>query len=194
MRVKGELPGRYTCVVMPNKRNTFPLQLHLLTDLRRVLRRLGRQLVPTFDLESDTPCHQMIAGVLLNGRKYKQGDRCEYLPRVVRHHGSHGIGGDLGGSMSHLIGTIKMFYHFDINGQRTTFVDILDHPILRKDRSMYIIAYTPQLLMGRSAHPVTAASTIYHIDAITSKVLLAPHYTPELKHREMCAITMWEAR
>jgi hypothetical protein len=35
---------------------------------------------------------------------------------------------------------------------------------------------------------------IYHIDAITSKVLLAPHYTPELKHREMCAITMWEAR
>jgi hypothetical protein len=88
-----------------------------------------------------------------------------------------------------------MFYHFDVEGQSTTFVDIMDHPLIIKERSMYIIESTLALQRGNHhVHPVTTNSTIYHIDAITSKVLLVPHYSHLLKDTQMCAIRMWEAR
>jgi hypothetical protein len=105
-----------------------------------------------------------------------------------------GVGGLLGASTSHKIGTIKMFYYFRLDGVETTFVDIMDHPVEAKQRSMYIIATVPALLRGRDRYPVTAATTLYSIDAITSKVLLVPHFTPALAATKMCAICMWDAR
>ena len=120
--------------------------------------------------------------------------RCEYLPRVSRRPTLAGVGGMLGGSTSFKIGTIKMFYHFKIGAVETTFVDILDHPVLEKVRGLYIIQKVPALQRGSTKHPVTATSTIYHIDSITSKILLAPHFTPELMPTRMCGIRMWSAR
>jgi hypothetical protein len=119
-------------------------------------------------------------------------NRCEYLPRVARRGNAAGVGGLAGASMSHKIGTIKMFYHFNVNGHETTFVDILDHVVTKKEGRMYIIDTVPSLMRGK--HRVTSESTIYHIDSITSKVLLAPHYDPLKASTQMCVITMWEAR
>ena len=117
--------------------------------------------------------------------------RCEYLPKVRRRFNIAGVGGTLGASASFKIGTIKMFYHFKIGAVETTFVDILDHPVLEKVRGLYIIKKVPALQQGSTNHPVTATSTIYHIDSITSKILLAPHFTPELMSTRMCGIRMW---
>jgi hypothetical protein len=75
MRIKGDLPGMYTCVVKPSRRNSENIKLHLHPALVTQLRRIGRGLQPAFDLEFETPCLCMNAGVLLNGRRYKQGDR-----------------------------------------------------------------------------------------------------------------------
>jgi hypothetical protein len=116
------------------------------------------------------------------------------LPKVARRGNAEGIGGRLGASESHKIGTIKMFYHFDVAGVRTTFVDIDDHPILHKVRSLFIIDTVEALQRGRDLYPAHRHSTIFHIDAITSKVLLAPHFDPALSATKMCAISMWEAR
>ena len=194
MRIRGALPGLFKCVVTPSRRNAFNIHLHSNAPLVQHLRKLGRTLEPKFGCEVNTPCLQLLAGVSLNGRKYKQGDRCEYLPKVARRGNAEGVGGRLGASESHLIGSIKMFYHFNIDGQITTFVDILDHPILEKERSMYIVDTVLSLRPGKDEYRVTTDSTIYHIDAITSKVLFAPHYSPHLKATRMCAICMWEAR
>jgi hypothetical protein len=113
---------------------------------------------------------------------------------VRRRYNADGIGGRLGASMSHLVGTIKMFYHFNIAGQETTFVDIRNHPITEKVRSLYIIDTVQPLRKGLDRYPVTAGSTIYHVDAITSKIMLAKHYSPALAGTKMCGIVMWEAR
>ena len=111
-----------------------------------------------------------------------------------RRFNAEGIGGRLGTSESHLVGTIKMFYHFDIGGQETTFVDILNHPVLEKFRSLYIVDTVQPFRKGKDRYPVTAGSHIYHIDAITSKIMLAKHFSPEYAGTRMCGIVMWEAR
>ena len=88
-----------------------------------------------------------------------------------------------------------MFYHFeDLGGEQHTFVDIENHPIIEKIRSLYIVDTCLTLRTGFDQHAIVAESTIIHIDAITSKVLLVPHFTPEYKDVRMCAICMWEAR
>jgi hypothetical protein len=114
---------------------------------------------------------------------------------VGRRFNQPGVGGRDVAAQSHLIGTIKMFYHFDdLGGQQHTFVDIANHHIIEKIRSMYIVDTCLTLRTGFNHHPILAESTIIHIDAITSKVLLVPHFAPEYKDVRMCAIPMWEAR
>jgi hypothetical protein len=78
MEIKGALPGQYACAVRPSRRNSFNHRLHLDTELVKQLRILGRRLEPQFNLEFDTACLEMNAGVMLNGRKYRQGDRCRF--------------------------------------------------------------------------------------------------------------------
>ena len=79
MKIHGTLPGLYRCVITPSRRNMDYIPLHLEPALVAQLRRIGRRLEPPFTLAFDTPCMKMLAGVTLNGRKYKQGDRYIFL-------------------------------------------------------------------------------------------------------------------
>ena len=199
LKLKGSLPGQYKCVVMPSRRNSRKVvwvhaPADLLPKLRAVWRPHGRP--PAL---AENICKMMVKGVSLNGRKYKQGDRVSYLGRVRRRGNVEGPGGHEGSSTSHKIGTIKMFYHFPalVNGCSTTFVDILEIPVLRKWRSLFIVPTQPSLPRGFQCNAaVTRQSTIYHVDVITAKVMLAPNYTEDEEEAttEMCALTMWEAR
>lgn len=195
IKIKGALPGQYACVVKPSRRNSQQVDFAfapnaLLQKMRAVCRMLG--VTPVTD---KMRCKMMLKGVMLNGHVYKQGDRCAYLARVAPRGNAEGVGGRLGSSESYKVGTIKMFYHFP-RTPSITFVDILDLPVRRKLRSLYIVAAQPAFPRGFACNPVTATSTLYHIDSITSKVLLAPHYTEDETEAttEMCGIPMWDAR
>jgi hypothetical protein len=241
LAIRGALPGMFACDIRPSRRNSFEHALQLDKELLRKLGILGRTLVPPFYLQVQTECHKMIAGVGLNGRKYKQGDRSrfsfhspleldlittfvticrhieiyvdiivdcrhntncvdiyvdriEYLPRVKRMYNLPGVGGLDGASTSHLIGTIKMFYHFDVGGVKNTFVDILNHPFNRKEGRMYILPTVLSLVQGKHMHPIIPTSRLYHIDSVTSKVIFVPHYNPPDSSTQMCGIPMWESR
>jgi hypothetical protein len=89
------------------------------------------------------------------------------------------------------VGTIKMFYHFRIDGQETTFVDILCHPTApTKRRGLYCLNTVEPFPLGLDRYPVTTGSTLYHLDAITNKIMLVKHYSPALASTKMCGIVM----
>jgi hypothetical protein len=75
MAIRGTLPGLYNCVVTISRRTSDYVTLSEQPPLVALLRALGRKLEPLFQVQFDTPCQRMVAGVSLNGRKYKQGDR-----------------------------------------------------------------------------------------------------------------------
>jgi hypothetical protein len=78
LAIRGKLPGMFACDIRPSRRNSFEHMLHLDKELLRKLGILGRTLAPAFNLHATTKCHKMIAGVGLNGRKYRQGDRSRF--------------------------------------------------------------------------------------------------------------------
>jgi hypothetical protein len=128
-------------------------------------------------------------GVSLNGRVYRQGDACEYLP----------LGRRAGGA--HHIGVINMFYQicfFSPDGRTSRFeimVDVTNVPVQAKERSMYIIPSIPRRVKQLGFLHVCGSgdSDVLHVDTITAKVQLAPHYSPERRDNLMCALRMWEA-
>ena len=199
LKIKGALPGQYARVVTPTRRNNksvavalSSVQSPLFTKLRVICAAL-----PDFAISRDLECLQMIAGVKLNGHEYSQGDTVAYMPRVRVRGNLEGVGGRFGASESHKIGTIKMMYYFpSIAEYAGTFVDIEDRPVSRKLRSLFIVDHHLPLPQGHHAHPITNASTLYHIDAITHKIKLVPHFHQDTKKSvtEMCGIIIWEAR
>jgi hypothetical protein len=94
------------------------------------------------------------------------------------------------------IGTINMFYTFDVEQSTTlTFVELSILPILEKhtNTNLYIvpkICRSEARLDGFSRVPSGETSIIF-IDSIVKKIKLVPHWTDEDR---MCAIRMWDAR
>ena len=70
---RGGLPGAYECQLQQTRRNTRsePTPLPVEDALALLLRALGYP--ARYKPLRELPCRQMTSGVLLNGRKYKQG-------------------------------------------------------------------------------------------------------------------------
>lgn len=143
----------------------------------------------------------MFSGVWLNGRQFKQGSHCSYLPRVQRRGNAAGVGGRLGSSTSYKIGTINMFYVFTMSGvleptrpRICVFASITDRPVLTHSRSMYIVNTVREELekVGFEYEHLQDIHSMIHVDSITSKVMLVPHYDEDKSDSQMCGISMWE--
>ena len=138
----------------------------------------------------------MIAGVFLNGREYKQGDVCEYLPWVARRGNADGAGGRAGSSEAHQLCKVNYFIVCQIERRSIVLVHVTPVPILAKERSVYIVPKqipTPPRKFKDlvSAFGCTTTTHFLHIDSITSKIHVTPHFNnPEW----MCALCMFEAR
>ena len=78
MDTRRALPGRYMCVVLPSRRNSKKTDLSVWPLLPH-LRGWNQNARPAQRINRQSACERMIAGVCLNGRKYKQGDRCGFL-------------------------------------------------------------------------------------------------------------------
>ena len=139
----------------------------------------------------------LVGGVTLNGRSYRQGDTCEFLPQVsVRRRDN-----SQGSSQSHLIGRINMMYRVPMRKgndefSSEVFVSITTIDISAKERSMYITQNVDRQVGSDGFKFVHdhLAHTLVHVDSITSKLMLTPHYDPGLRDTLMCGIRMWHAR
>jgi hypothetical protein len=75
MKLRGALPGEYACAVKPSRRNSVLEPEPLDRDLVRHIEKLCRTTPFTLRVHPPPLCPRMTAGVTLNGRKYKQGNR-----------------------------------------------------------------------------------------------------------------------
>ena len=143
----------------------------------------------------------VVNGVYLNGRRYSQGSVVEYLPRVRESNVR------VGSSRSFRIGIINMFYVFYRGDEQITFFSLSDLQIIEPYHSLYIIeksryeecrAYIENRdnSVNRNFSFVHNSSQhrVFHIDSITSKVHVVPHFNSEKRNDLMCAIRMWYAR
>ena len=175
-----------------NSRDSLP-PAHLVT----LVNSIGDRMEPKFKFQGNHLFCRMIGGVHLNGRLYKQSDMCEYLPRVPR---SNIVRGS---SDSFRVGFINMFYTFEDTSLRLpkldVFVSVTDVPVRGRERSLYLVDNIHgQRGVKEKFNFVHDSSrhTLLHIDAITAKVLVVPHFNPdpEIRSRLMVAIPMWYAR
>ena len=209
----GRAPGEFGVELRQSRRNARNADVRelvtVLPMLKALLRRLG---CPAAYKPATGPrtCIAMTAGVMLNGRQYKQGSHAEYLPRVGRRGNRPGAGGAEGSSTSHRVATVHMFYHFSMEGSRpesyrggvtlkalpdeATFAIVSDRVVHDKIRSMHIVdAVRDSATKPGFKFKTAAEHTIIHIDSITAKVMIVPHFDTTQNHL-MCAIPMWIAR
>ena len=73
-------------------------------------------------------------------------------------------------------------------------VEISDIPILAIERGLYIVKNIPFQPAPGHSHTYSTENTLIHVDAITHKVQLVPHYSPSKRETHMCGIPMWQAR
>ena len=203
-RIKGFLPGEYALQLLPSRRNSSIVHVQansVLLDAYRAMRSRGNasDVLPALprNANATVAITAMISGVRLNGRTYSQGSIVEYLPYVPRRGNRDGIGGRVGSSQSYLIGCINMMYVFQLDNLPIVLVDITGLPIVSVVRSLYVVE-RPASDMAHLAgftnlteNMDSEGRCIIHIDSITSKIHLAPHFTDEAY---MCAIRMWTAR
>ncbi len=71
------------------------------------------------------------------------------------------------------------------------FVSVRDVPIQSRFRIESVREDTASV--GWSGIGDLAGGVLIHVDAITHKVKLAPHFNSDLSDTYMCAIPMWEA-
>ena len=209
----GQAPGEFGVELRQSRRNARNADVRelvtVLPMLKALLKRLGCPAAykPATGLRA---CIAMTAGVILNGRQYKQGSHAEYLPVVRRRFNRPGPGGEEGSSESHRVATVHMFYHFTMQGSRpetvrggvtlkelpdeATFAIISDRAVRDKIRSMHIVdAVRDNATKPGFKFKTAAEHTIIHIDSITAKVMIVPHFDTTQNHL-MCAIPMWIAR
>lgn len=144
----------------------------------------------------------VLAGVRLNGRPYKQGNHCAYLPYVRRRGNLPGPGGREGSSQSHTLATIHLFYTFTLtdargsNATRATFASVEQRPVTGRIRSLYIIDSIKEETRLSSFTHVHDPSIhiLVHVDSITHKVMFVPHFDSDQAETKMCGICMWSAR
>jgi hypothetical protein len=208
VRLKDGLPGEYSLYVDANRRNCAQREYDDVPTEHKCITGCVKKLLvslkypTTYTPKDAVSCELFIAGIQLNGRVFRQGDHCEYLPKVaVRPNVPGVVGGSLGSSASHLIGTVGLFYRFQMNGgpSPAMFVSVKPRKIKEKERSLYILDGTGVIdeahvhKKGHS-HVHTLQHTLIHIDAITAKVKIVPHYDLAKRAAFMCAIPMWHVR
>ncbi len=202
-KIRAGLPGEYSYSVQATRRccvrrayTVVPTEYKCITVcVKKLLVHLKYPV--TYAPKRDMLCELFISGIRINGRLFKQGDHFEYLPKVVPRGNVPGVGGLLGSSTSHLIGTVGLFYRFVMDGgpSPAVFVSVTPRLIKEKERSMYIIeGVMDDSLMSRFDHVHTEQHTFIHIDSITAKVKLVPHYDLAKRAAFMCAIPMWYVR
>ena len=141
-----------------------------------------------------------LSGVQLNGRNFRQGNHCEYVPYVSRRGNVPGPGGFDGSSDSHKIGTVVMFYIVPMTSSREhpsqmSFVSIIDRPVLGRIRSMFRLnSVHIEPLQGFSSTYDRECHTLIQIDSVAFKVMIVPHYDFQNNPSEVFAIRMWESR
>lgn len=192
----GDTPGMYAVQIKPSRRNSKRFELNRSNAVRGHYNKLRQQSQGTMPSLPARPepveVGAMVAGIYLNGRHFKQGDYCEYLPTVPRR-------GNVaeGSSSFYRLARIECFYVVRFGGVEVPLVQITDLPILGSVRSLRVISKPepmPRPGWDTYKHILQAAVAdveLIHIDSITHKVFLAPHFDSE---DEMCAIRMWEAR
>ena len=201
-RIQQGQPGVYSYHINATRRNTRSLVFKNVPTERKSITACVKTLLSSLNYSStyapaNTHCEVLISGVRINGRLFRQGDHCEYLPKVPRRPNQPGVGGSLGSSVSHLIGTIGMFYRFKMIGGDTpaTFVSIKPRTLVERDRSMYIVStVSDDTSVSGFKYVHLEAHTLVHIDSITAKVKLVPHYDEAKCTDFMCAIRMWCVR
>ena len=135
----------------------------------------------------------MVTGVRLNGRNYAQGDTCVYLPRIQPRGNRDGVGGRDGASKSHLIGLINMFYILPQGD--VTFVSIRHLPTVPKVRTLYVTPTVNRPVQAGLAYEYQQdTDVLIHVDSITAKLFLVPHFDSDRRVDFMCGITMWDSR
>jgi hypothetical protein len=202
-RIQEGLPGQYAYHVKATRRNSVTKPMRKVDTEHKtmagcVVRLLDSLKHPrTYRPVQDGKCELLIGGVRINGRLFRQGDHCEYLQKVQARGNLPGIGGLAGSSLSYELGTIELFYTVNMVGgpSPATFVSVKPRPILSKERSMYIIATICQdTSLSKFAHVHTLAHHLIHLDSITAKVKLVPHYDIAKQASLMCGINMWCVR
>ena len=76
-----------------------------------------------------------------------------------------------------------------------TFVSIKPRTLVERDRSMYIVStVSDDTSVSGFKYVHMEGHTLVHIDSITAKVKLVPHYDEAKCTDFMCAIRMWCVR
>ena len=106
-----------------------------------------------------------------------------------------------GSSESYLVGTIKLFYVCKLTDdagitREEVFVAVRARPIVQRDRSLYIV----NTVSSDTRQPLftykydASIDTILHLDCITDRIMLVPHYDEDKADTLMCGVIMWAAR
>ena len=135
---------------------------------------------------------QMIKGVNINGRQYRQGDHVEYYPPVPRMQRNPT---GLGSSRSSLLGTINMFYTFDhASAEPQTFLEVtLLTVVERMSPGLFVIDRIDRndaRLSGFARVPSGETHMVF-VDSVVHRVKVVEHFADDAL---MCALRMWEAR
>jgi hypothetical protein len=190
MKLRGGLSGEFGVDVKPTKYNSKRLcdTTDLYSRIVSLLARLGHDSSYKPLCGSDMHCLAMTGGVKLNGRLYAQGAVVEYLETAVEYQ-EHCV--------VRRLGTIGMFYHVRMEGpgqREALFVAVKDRPVTGKVRSMHI---TPTFVEDGSKPKfkfvLTESHLLLHVDSISAKVMLVPHFDHTLAATHMCGLKMWEA-
>lgn len=189
VRKKGDLAGSYAVTLRPSRRNSRSLKPGPALKQRfNSISRRAAGVVPAAEL---TACTGMIAGVVLNGREYQQGDACAFFPYVRPRGNRDGVGGRRGNVDSAKVGIINMFYIFE----STILVDLTVLPLVEKCRSLFIVQnrYVQPRVQFKQVYKFMSAvdRLVMHVDSISCKVHLAPHFSDTAL---LCGIPMWDAR
>jgi hypothetical protein len=222
LKIRGALPGEFTVDLRQSRRYTKVFDFdhacppaaacsecersaYVTARVKRLLVSLGhpRRYAINRDPDDQGSCTHlmMVGGVWLNGRQYKQGCHVEYLPRVALRHNRDGPGGSEGSSTSHKVGLVHMFYTFTMMGyaasglaKQATFAAITDCPLVSpKVRSLYFIDAPSERLYPKFRFVLTDAHSLIHVDSITAKVMVVPHFDRDLRSTQSCGIPMWRA-
>jgi hypothetical protein len=79
-------------------------------------------------------------------------------------------------------------------------LEMVDRPIVERDGRMYVInsiRRDTQLMGFGALEQVDGNLTqvvLAHIDCVSSKLKVVPHYDPAREEAQMCCIRIWEAR
>ena len=174
---RGSLPGSYTVSVKKTRftcrrRNVPRTTLELkkaATDWCLNL-RIGRKHIDF------TTVKELLGGVTINGRPYKQQSHCEIAMPVPRSHP------ELAGDRSTFkVATIHKFYTLQIRDEEVVFVELSTHKEKGSFKDIRIVRRLPK----------TRRRTL-SVDNIRHRLKFAPHWDDEITNR-VCAIRMWTA-